>query len=74
MTRGALYVGVLEKLHETGRTPIDGPKRYRAVTFPFNPSPAIVVSPVSETSTRKSGRLYAATRNDPWTDFSYRTN
>src|SRR6476660_1743936 len=74
MTRGASYAGVLEKLHETGRTPIDGPKRYRAVTFPFKLSPAIDVSPVKVTSTRKSGRLYAATRNEPWTDFSYRTN
>jgi hypothetical protein len=57
MARGALYVGVFEKFQATGRTPIDAPKRYRAVTVPFSASPAIAVSPFRLTSTRKSGRL-----------------
>ena len=52
-----------------GRFRIGAPNRYRAVTVPCSGSPAIFESPVSVTSTRKSGRRYDATRKEPVTVF-----
>jgi len=64
---GASNSGERVSVHVTGRAPIGAPNRYRAVTFPLIGSPATGCSPANATSTRKSGRRYAATRNEPLT-------
>src|SRR5688572_5239467 len=65
---GAEPAGLVQ-VHVAGRPGIAAPNRYFAETVALTLSPAVTTPPLSATSTRKSGRRYAATRNEPWTDF-----